>query len=55
MDIQVGQAGLGFERDVFGGQDPLVRSSGCIIAFDELFVHVFFRDQFEDWLEEVGI
>ena len=37
------------------GQDTLKRGSGRIIAFDEFFVHVFFRYQFEDGLEEVGI
>jgi len=55
LDIPVSQAGLGFKQDILGRQDPLARRSSRIIAFDDHFVHVFFGDQFEDGLEEVGV
>ena len=55
MDIEIGQAGLWFQRDILGSQDTLVRGCGGIISFDELFVHMFFGEQFENWLEEVGV
>ena len=63
LDIQIGQAGFGFKRDILESHDLLVRGSSrimvadcaTIIAFDHLFVHVFFGDQFQDRLEEVEV
>jgi hypothetical protein len=55
LDIQVSQTGFGFEGYLIGGQDTLIRGSSRIISFDEFFVHVFLRDQFQNGLEEVGI
>jgi len=48
LDIQIGQASLGFEGYFFGGQDTLKRGRSRIIAFDKFFVHMFFRDQFQN-------
>jgi hypothetical protein len=46
---------LDLQGNFLGVKDTLERGGGSIIAFDDLFVHMLFGDQFEDRLEEVGV
>jgi hypothetical protein len=55
LDIQVGETGLDFDGNVVGSQDTLERGSSLIISFEEFVVHVLLGDQFQNWLEAVGV
>ena len=55
LDIEMGEPGFGFERNVFAFEDTLVRSLGDIIPLDGFVANPFFGNQLERGLKEVDV
>jgi hypothetical protein len=53
LDIQIGQAGFGIERDILGSQNRLIRHGPRITTSIDWFFYMIFGDQDEHWLAEV--
>ena len=55
LDIEMGEPGFGFYRNVMAIEDPLIRGLGGIIPLAGFVANPFFGNQLEGWLKGVDV